>query len=429
MTQSKSIKPNNTLLHNEIWIQKLWAWADKNRVPNLELVEEHGGYWVGLPRDKQRLLKLTCLRLNANNISELPREIGNLTKLKELSLYKNKLTCLPEEIGSLEELTRLWLGDNGLLSLPEEIGSLSCLTTLNLKNNNLTSLPRGIINLTKLTKIWLGGNPRLNWTEEQIEWICDLKACGCTLEVDSYLLRLLAEVEEGGSRRTLCLPGEYDHSRKRLESGADESDESQINLWTNEPEKWGAPDLAKIEDDGRVCDTLTSEPDEEEHEIVYEVASLLDADLIDKERDEDANWPQRIWEWADRSSIPHAHIPRQKEALAALTTLDLRNRALTSLPHEIGNLINLKELSLLGNNLRVLPSEIGNLINLTWLGLANNYLTELPAEIVNIGRLTFLRLAENHDLVLTEGQKRWIGRLKSDGCRVSVDDDLFEREE
>lgn len=409
-------------------MQKLWEWADKNAIPNLERIEEHGGYWVGLPRDRERLINLTCLRLNANNISELPKEIGKLTRLKELSLYKNGLERLPQEISGLGNLTRLWLGDNKLFELPEEIGSLTGLTTLNLKNNNLICLPKEIINLTKLVKIWLSGNPRLNWTPRQIEWVCDLKAAGCVLELDSYMLRMLAEVEESWGKRALMLLGGYDESRKRLEVEGEESDESLMNLWKNNPENIKAPNLTPLEDENRGYETLTKMDDGASCNISDHIAEYEDFDLAEKD-DEKDNWHLRVFEWADKNSIPKDLVPRDKEALIMLKSLDLRNRGLTYLPHEIGNLINLRELSLLGNNLRELPGEIGDLTHLTWLGLANNYLTSLPSEIVNLHRLTFLRLAENHDLVLTDRQKQWLEELKDHDCRISVDEDLYERGE
>ena len=53
-----------------------------------------------------------------------------------------------------------------------------------------------------------------------------------------------------------------------------------------------------------------------------------------------------------------------KEIAKNIIELDVQSAALTSLPSEIGNLINLRELDCSGNELTSLPSEIGNLINL-----------------------------------------------------------------
>lgn len=52
--------------------------------------------------------------------------------------------------------------------------------------------------------------------------------------------------------------------------------------------------------------------------------------------------------------------------------LDLRNKALTTLPKEIGQLENLRSLSLEYNQLTALPKEIGQLKNLEILYLEKN---------------------------------------------------------
>ena len=70
--------------------------------------------------------------------------------------------------------------------------------------------------------------------------------------------------------------------------------------------------------------------------------------------------------------------------VSTTTTLDLQNKKLTSLPAEIGNLINLQQLWLNNNQLTLLPAEIGKLIKLQHLYLHNNQLTSLPAELLNI---------------------------------------------
>ena len=66
------------------------------------------------------------------------------------------------------------------------------------------------------------------------------------------------------------------------------------------------------------------------------------------------------------------------------TKLDLSNKNLSSIPAEIGNLVNLKKLTLYKNKLSRLPAEIGNLVNLQQLYLYYNKLTSLPIEILNI---------------------------------------------
>ena len=63
--------------------------------------------------------------------------------------------------------------------------------------------------------------------------------------------------------------------------------------------------------------------------------------------------------------------------------LNISNNKLTTLPPEIGNLINLQVINCSGNNLTTLPPEIGNLINLQNFECSYNKLTTLPALLIS----------------------------------------------
>jgi hypothetical protein len=129
---------------DDSWMERLWAWADKNNIDEMDL-----------PRDKSGVTNLKNLNLSRNNLTELPKEIGQLTNLQELNLYDNKLTELPKEIGKLTNLKNLYLYDNKLTELPKEIGQLTNLKNLNLARNNLTELPKEIGQLTNLQELYL----------------------------------------------------------------------------------------------------------------------------------------------------------------------------------------------------------------------------------------------------------------------------------
>jgi Leucine-rich repeat (LRR) protein len=77
---------------------------------------------------------------------------------------------------------------------------------------------------------------------------------------------------------------------------------------------------------------------------------------------------------------------------------------LTSLPVEIGNLVNLQDLELAFNNLAgSIPVEIGRLENLERLDLSNNTLSgPIPAALRNLSLLWYLDLSENTGLLCWE---------------------------
>ena len=68
---------------------------------------------------------------------------------------------------------------------------------------------------------------------------------------------------------------------------------------------------------------------------------------------------------------------------------------MTSLPAEIGNLINLIGLDVSNNQLISLPADITKLVKLMILDLHNNHLISLPVEIVNLIKLEELYLWNN----------------------------------
>uniref|UniRef100_A0A182S859 Disease resistance R13L4/SHOC-2-like LRR domain-containing protein n=1 Tax=Anopheles maculatus TaxID=74869 RepID=A0A182S859_9DIPT len=78
-----------------------------------------------------------------------------------------------------------------------------------------------------------------------------------------------------------------------------------------------------------------------------------------------------------------------------LTALFLNDNCLTRVPHQIGQLANLRTLDLSANKLRSLPAELGELIQLRELLLNNNYLRVLPYELGKLFNLHVLGLHGN----------------------------------
>ena len=88
-------------------------------------------------------------------------------------------------------------------------------------------------------------------------------------------------------------------------------------------------------------------------------------------------------------------LPVQIGQLVNLTSLNLSDNQLTSLPAEIGHLVNLAFLDITSNRLVSLSSAICRLVNLTSLEFSFNQLQTLPAEIGQLNKLTLLNLSAN----------------------------------
>jgi Leucine-rich repeat (LRR) protein len=148
------------------------------------------------------------------------------------------------------------------------------------------------------------------------------------------------------------------------------------------------------------------------------------------------NWTDELISWAIEHHIPEpnsdellkeglnplAHFishgggfPRDKYDLENnMFVLRLDDCNITSLPKDIGHLINLKKIDLRDNKLTELPSEICSLENLEILDISNNGIKQLPDEIVNIKKLRLFIFNGNENLKLTHQQEEWIKQFKSE---------------
>ncbi|CAL5355186.1 unnamed protein product [Camellia sinensis] len=104
-----------------------------------------------LPCEIGRLISLTHLDLEGNNLCTLPDSISNLTCLEELLMANCNLSDLPSEIWRLNSLQYWNLSGNGLRTLPDGISNLTHLGYLNLdKSAKLQSLPKLPASLVRL---------------------------------------------------------------------------------------------------------------------------------------------------------------------------------------------------------------------------------------------------------------------------------------
>ena len=129
--KEKLEKQASEILDNvEDWIKAIWIWADENNIPNGKL-----------SRQKENLLATTIIEF-----------IGL------------KLKNIPKELCELENITTLVLWDNDISFLPDEI-----------------------VNFTNLKKLNLRGNPNLELTQTQKDWIDNLR--NCTIYTDEIKIK------------------------------------------------------------------------------------------------------------------------------------------------------------------------------------------------------------------------------------------------
>lgn len=211
-------KKGELSLIDDSWMERLWAWADENNIPDLEWVNEYEGYWRGLPRDKEKLIDLEILNIDDLNLYSLPAELSNLKNLRIFSCIDNNLKSLPVELCLLVSLEELRLDYNKFDALPTKIGNLINLKVLQIEILSLTEVPQSIVNLKKLTN--LSFYEFIKFTEEQEWWIYNLINNGCEVYWTMYT--------EPVGTSMLFFNNLFEHIKNKIESSSDEENKDEI---------------------------------------------------------------------------------------------------------------------------------------------------------------------------------------------------------
>ncbi len=443
---------------DDSWMQRLWDWADENEVSedilprnkqNLidltELFLKNYLFLKSLPKEIGKLINLTKLSLNNNNLSFLPKEIWELTNLTWLDLGNNELSELPKEIGQLTNLT--WLNLQGskviyvesyndypekywFTQLPKEIGQLINLLELNFANNELTQLPKEIWKLTNLTKLNLEGNNFSELPKEigQLSNLLELNLSG------NGLMELPKEIGEITNLTELHLGS------------------TTVDFVGFENESWITEignQLTRLPSQlGQLTNLLVLDLAQNKLvELPKEIGQLSSLTSLNLDINKLIKLPKEIGQLGNLVLLSLCRnnlikLPREIGRLTSLTMLTLGNYEFDHdyrgdvliagnqhivLPKEIEQLTNLTHLYLAGIKLTKLPKEIGQLSNLLKLDLEDNELSELPKEMCKLNNLTEINLSKNPYIVLTSEQKEWLLTLKI-RCHIEIDDNLLDRE-
>ena len=121
----------NLLIEKDL--KELMIWANKNNIS----VD-------ALPRDIDKLKKITSLNLSNKELSDLPKSLSSLHHLTSLNVSNNKLKELPISLIKQIKLESLDFSNNQISVIPSEIKNLSNLKFLNFSTNLLEQLPSNI---------------------------------------------------------------------------------------------------------------------------------------------------------------------------------------------------------------------------------------------------------------------------------------------
>ncbi len=286
-------------------------------------------------------VELSKLILASNKLSRISPDIGNLMALTVLDLHDNALECLPDELGKLENLTRINLNHNRLKRLPADFFSLRSLRSLSAANNSLLELHDDISRLDELENLDLSHN--------------DLK----TLPASIGYLTKVTNLNLSHNKLT-ALPSEVSFLR----------DLSTLELTGNSLEE--LPDS--------MCDLSKMECLYLRQNLLKKMPNLRNCSHL-KEMHLGSNRLEIVTE-EDVSNIPN------------VTTLDMRDNKITSVPDELVNLQSLERLDLANNDLHSVPYALGTLPHLKSLSLEGNPLKTIRRDILQrgtVGLLKYLR--------------------------------------
>ncbi|EKX33693.1 hypothetical protein GUITHDRAFT_147713 [Guillardia theta CCMP2712] len=366
----------------------------------LELLRLSSNFLVSLPREIFKMKSLRELSLNNNDLAELPTSISLMPALLQLSLRDNRqvaekfpagllqqslnnvklylrrieqagqqldlsglmLQALPSilRIGIAHTLRELVLADNQLSDLPLDLSALHSLETLDLRQNRFLRIPDVVFSLLVLKVLNLQDNPLQNLPEEILHAGSDA--------IFSYSRRVRA------SHRSGLL------------------DLRQLGLSSLPRQIFS---LSHVEDLDLSENSIRSLPDQ----LCWLLPNLTRLSL--------------------RKNELQAPLPLFLGLLSALTSLDLAQNKLSSLPLAIAQLTRLKTLGHAGNPLRMptaaaLASGLPNVFKLfgqlvaKGVGMSQTRHVRLEEGMQSLDRLSLAPYAkpEHHECVLIQQGRR-----------------------
>uniref|UniRef100_UPI0037E720CB leucine-rich repeat-containing protein 40 n=1 Tax=Semicossyphus pulcher TaxID=241346 RepID=UPI0037E720CB len=170
----------------------------------------------------------------------------------------------------------------------------------------------------------------------------------------------------------------------------DTPEEAQQNVSFGESDRWWEQnELTKL--------LLSSNQLTQLSDDIRLLTGLTTLDLHDNQL---SSLPSALGELQELQQLRLSHnqlkaLPVELCAMKNLCSLTLQQNLLESLPEELGILENLTELDLSNNNLKGLPSSIGHLTCLQKLNLCHNKLSSLPDSLAKLTNVKLLDCSNN----------------------------------
>ncbi|KCV69154.1 hypothetical protein H696_04568 [Fonticula alba] len=286
-----------------------------------------------------------ALDLSSNALVELPHIIGKMTALKDLFLGDNLLQDLPRSADRLTRLRRVELNNNRLKDLPVGLRRLTQLRRLNLGDNFIQSLTHEINRLTSLEELYLYNNFMVHLPPTLARLEC--------LTILSVVNNALAD-----------LPPDFGQYMPHL---------NQLYLASNQ--------LKQLPSSIGSCKSL--------------IVLRAENNKIESIPPEFVNLHNMIHMSFANNLI--SIVPPIFEHMARLTTLELQDNDIVSLPQNMFlGMPRLERLCLNNNVLKKLPDQWAYMPSLTYLNLGFNNISEihdsLPSRFPN---LIYLKLSGN----------------------------------
>uniref|UniRef100_A0A8C7XWV3 Leucine rich repeat containing 40 n=1 Tax=Oryzias sinensis TaxID=183150 RepID=A0A8C7XWV3_9TELE len=320
-----------------------------SQLTNVKLLDCSNNQLSDVPASLAHMLSLEQLHLRHNRLQRLPQL--HAPALKELYVGNNQVGVLEaEQLECLKAISVLELRDNKIRAIPEQMSLLHTLTRLDLTNNDIGSLPASLSLLPNLKVLLVEGNPLRGIRR-------DLLTKG-TNELLKYLRgRVKGDSEDPPTAMTFPSQARINvHSIKTL-GVLDYSDMQADSI----------PEEAFLAAEGQNVVTanfsknkLTSIParNNQLKDLPADMENLAKLRCIILSYNRFKSFPEVLYQMFSMETVLMANNqvsgvdPARLARLEHLSTLDLSNNDLLSIPPELGLCTSLRSLSLQGNPFR-----------------------------------------------------------------------------